>query len=120
MRANTTTQEGQTAPGNNHLVCIEIPFTTIVGINIPTAPSTATTVFIQVDTVPAMWQGTKILQQRSHGAAYARVQYDTSHTVDFTNGQLSKVPFYKVILCTVQLYQVCNYGIINLLLQSLF
>lgn len=76
------------------LVCIEIPFRTVVGLNISTSPTVD--VIMEVDTVPAMWQGKEVLQQRRDGTTCSRIQYNTLHTVDLTDGQLSKVPYHKV------------------------
>ena len=76
------------------LVCIEIPFRTVVGLNI--SPSPTVDVIIEVDTVPAMWQGKEVLQQRRDGTTSSRIQYNTLHTVDLTDGQLSKIPYHKV------------------------
>lgn len=76
------------------LVCIEIPFRTVVGLNISPLPTVD--VIVEVDTVPAMWQGKEVLQQRRDGTTSSRIQYNTLHTVDLTDGQLSKIPYHKV------------------------
>ena len=79
---------------NKQMACIEIPFRTVVGINVSrTLPAE---VVIEVDTVPAMWLGTQIVRQRSHGV-YTKNQYNTLRSVDLTGGQLSKVPYHKVV-----------------------
>lgn len=83
-----------TADNKQVLVCIEIPFRTVVGLNISTSPTVD--VIMEVDTVPAMWQGKEVLQQRRNGTTCSRIQYNTLHTVDLTDGQLSKVPYHKV------------------------
>ena len=81
------------AVNNKQMACIEIPFRTVVGINVSrTLPAE---VVIEVDTVPAMWLGTQIVRQRSHGV-YTKNQYNTLRSVDLTGGQLSKVPYHKV------------------------
>ena len=76
------------------LVCIEIPFRTVVGLNIST--SLTVDVIMEVDIVPAMWQGKEVLHQRRDGTTCSRIQYNTLHTVDLTDGQLPKVPYHKV------------------------
>lgn len=65
-----------------------------MGLNISTSPTVD--VIIEVDTVPAMWQGTEVQQRGRDGVTRTRVQYNTLHTVDLTDGQLSKVPYHKV------------------------
>ena len=90
-------QEEQLVPAEDkRMACVAIPFHTVVGINISTTTSGLVNIVIEVDTVPAMWGGTEVLQQRHHGSTCSRLQYNTSHTVDFTNGQLLKVPYHKV------------------------
>lgn len=76
------------------LVCIEIPFRTVVGLNI--SASLTVDVIMEVDTVPAMWQGKEVLHQRRDGTTCSRIQYNTLHIVDLTDGQLPKVPYHKV------------------------
>ena len=91
----TNTEELVLARDDKPMACIEIPFRTVVGLNISTSPTVD--VVIEVDTVPAMWQGTEVLQQRHDGTTCSRVQYNTLHAVDLTDGQLSKVPYHKVL-----------------------
>ncbi|KAL9958468.1 hypothetical protein ACROYT_G035483 [Oculina patagonica] len=88
------------------MACIEIPFRTVVGLNISTSPTVD--VVIEVDTVPAMWQGAEVLQRGRDGLACSRVQYNTSHTVDLTDGQLSKVPYHKLTISSTSV-SIRNY-----------
>ena len=82
------------ADNSQVLVSIETPFRTVVGLNISTSPTVD--VIMEVDTVPAMWQGQEVVQQRRDGTTRSRIHYNTIHTVDLTDGQLSKVPYHKV------------------------
>jgi len=87
-------QPSTSASNNKQIACIDVPFTTVVGINISqTLPAK---VVIEVDTAPAMWEGTQTMQPRSHGVMATRNQYNTLCPVDLTDGQLLKVPYHKV------------------------
>ena len=94
--SETCVQDSQPSPWSadkKKMVCVEVPFRTVVGINISsTLPAI---VVIEVDTVPAMWLGTQIARHRSHGV-FNMNHYNTLQTVDLTDGQLLKVPYHKV------------------------
>ena len=90
-----------TQADNKQMACIEIPFRTVVGINVFTSKQLPCEVVIEVDTVPAMWLGARQRVQRRNHGCYTKSQYDTLRTVDLTNGQLSKVPYHKVRILKV-------------------
>ena len=92
--SEVTAQEDQPTSGNSkYMACIEVPFITVVGINITRILPTE--VVIEVNTVPSMWLGKEIMQHTPHGVITKR-QYNTLNSVDLTNGQLTNVPYHKV------------------------
>ena len=95
--SDVTAQENQPNSENSkYMACIEVPFMTVVGINITRILPTE--VVIEVNTVPTMWLGKQIMQHRPRGVV-TRHQYNTLNSVDLTNGQLTNVPYHKVHWC---------------------
>lgn len=92
--SDVTAQENQPNSENSkYMACIEVPFMTVVGINITRILPTE--VVIEVNTVPTMWLGKQIMQHRPRGVV-TRHQYNTLNSVDLTNGQLTNVPYHKL------------------------
>ena len=92
--SDVTAQENQPNSENSqYMACIEVPFMTVVGINITRILPTE--VVIEVNTVPTMWLGKQIMQHRPRGVV-TKHQYNTLNSVDLTNGQLTNVPYHKV------------------------
>ncbi|CAH3018367.1 unnamed protein product [Porites evermanni] len=92
--SDVTAQENQPNSENSkYMACIEVPFMTVVGINITRILPTE--VVIEVNTVPTMWLGKQIMQHRPRGVV-TKHQYNTLNSVDLTNGQLTNVPYHKL------------------------
>lgn len=80
------------------MAAIEVPFSSIIGLNI--SKNSPCEVTVEVNSAPAMFIGKQQLFSPTTGSA-RQTKYDTSRSVDCTGGQMSSVPYHKVILQTV-------------------
>ncbi|KAK3742183.1 hypothetical protein QZH41_012069 [Actinostola sp. cb2023] len=79
------------------MACIEVPFSSIVGLNI--SKDMHSQVVIEVKSPPSMYLGKQVLYSQSTGCALP-TRYDTSQSVDLSDGQLLTIPYHKIKLST--------------------
>jgi hypothetical protein len=84
-----------------HMACIEVPFSTVVGLNIP--KENPHQLLIEVNSPASTYLGKQVLHSSATGCALP-TKYDTTNPVDLTDGQILAVPYHQVWKCSKQAY----------------
>lgn len=100
-------------PGHfKQMACIEVPFTSIAGINIAYQSQQPSVVLIEVNQPPTMYLGQKTLKSRKTGNTLP-TQYNLMTPVDLTGGQLMTSPYHRVCSWAVFVKFVHNHSSTN-------